>query len=369
MLIIASMRKLTATTIIIAFTGLAFILTPWGKNHHIFFTEQASANKLVTAGKSQVRNRQSLAKKCSRQIPDRPKRFQLNENRSGFPFRLIGYSNTSTVVNYTTDNTTTAVIHVKLHKVGSTTMACDILKYLQRRHTDDNFYLCAQHYCSLPIARSLHYANHTNYTISIQKRNALLAGTSEWLGPGGHEPIVFPSLSSSQLYSSFNIKFMTILRNPVERLRSKYYFRRGTEDNQGWCSHHKDGCLASKFTFLEWLKYYEHRKKTMEEWNICCEYTQILGGKSVDVALRTLELFDVIAFTEDYSEKSVDRVAEAFGVVVPNEVRVAKHMRDNTAAKKYWHAEERAIAERMTAGDTKIYRAARRLMRRRQHAI
>ena len=363
----------TATAIIIGFALVLRVRVERSGNrvgNHILFTKQASVNKLVTAEKPQVRNRQNLAKKCAGQIPDRPKRFFLNnENRSGFPFRLIGYNNTSTVVNDHTDNTATAVIHVKFHKVGSTMMACDILKHLQRRHTNDNFYLCAQHYCSLPIARSLHHVNHTNYTIDIQQRNALLAGTAEWLGPGAREPIVFPSLSSSQLYSSFNIKFMTILRKPIERLRSKYYFRRGTEDTQGWCSGHKDGCLASKLTFLEWLKYYEHRKKTMDEWEICCEYTQILGGKSVDIALRTLDLFDVIAFTEDYSKVSVGKVAEVLGVSDPNEVKVAKHMRDNTAAKKYWHPKEREIAERITAGDTKIYYAARRLMRRRQNAF
>jgi len=339
-------------------------------------TALSSNNTNVTIEKAQVNNRENLAHICAdTTVQDKPEDFWNDDNRIGFPFGLIGNINTSTTINYHTDheastNTTDVVVFVKFHKVAGTSIACDILKYLQQSRTNDNFYLCASHYCSLPIARlfpnivTKSSFNHTNHAIHMQDRNALLAGTANWVGPGAQQVITFPTLPSSQLQSSFNIKFMTILRDPVERIRSKYYFQRGSSDNPGWCVIKSNNCLAAKLTFLEWLKYYEHRKTTSNEMGVCCEYAKVLGGRSVDVAIRAIKLFDAILFTEQYTE-STRTVAEALGISNYNEVPSVSALRNNTAVKMPWGAEERALAEKITTGDTRIYNAALSLMRTR----
>lgn len=362
-------------TIAIELSMAKHIKTAPSSNDTYVTIEKAQVNKWDRE-KAQVKKRNSLAYICANTtVKDKPEGFWNDANHIGFPFGLIGNINASTTINYHADheastNTTDVVVFVKFHKVAGTSMACNILKYLQQSRTDDNFYLCASHYCSLPVARSFPNIvtkpsfNHTNHTIHIQDRNALLAGTANWVGPGAQQFIVFPILPSSQLQSSFNVKFMTILRDPVERIKSKYYYQRGSSDNPGWCVKNSSNCLAGKLTFLEWLKYYEHRKTTSAEMEVCCEYTKVLGGRSVDVAIRAIKLFDTILFTEQYTE-STRTAAEALGILNYNEVPSVSALRNNTAVKMPWGAEERALAERITAGDTRIYNAALSLMRTR----
>ena len=314
-------------------------------------------------------------------LTQRSELFFENKNRIGFPYRFAGNNTMYNTENSTSSaNDTPVLVFVKFHKVAGTAVACDILKHLQLTYANENYYVCATHYCSLSIARLLRKVvtdsryDHSNHTIHIQKRNALLGGTDNWVGPGHNQNTIFPPLPSNQSYPNLKIKFMTILRDPLERIRSKYYFRRGSAKSPGWCAKRKSGCLASNSTFLDWLKYYDNRKlSTKDELEICCEYTKVLGGiahdeHNITEAIRTLELFDMIGDTDNYGEFT-NAAFEELGILDPNQSKNKNMMRDNNAVKKSWTTEEREIAERITAGDRKIFAPAQKLMRKRHTTI
>ena len=86
----------------------------------------------------------------------------------------------------------------------------------------------------------------------------------------------------------------------------------------------------------------------------------------------TLKLFDIIVITEQY-DKYVSKIAEELYRGISNYSETtptsAFIVRNNTDAKKPWSAEEREVAERITAVDIKLYNAALNLMDARRTTI
>ena len=225
-----------------------------------------------------------------------------------------------------------------------------------------NCHECSSHVCSISIAKTFrNFVTGQSHNITTQ-RSALYSSLKDDFhnGVNQHE-----WASGRGQCGPKSLLLVTILRNPLERIRSKYYFQRGNETHPGWCAKVKkigDKCPASSLTFYEWLT-------TTRQHNVgkspesCCEYAHVLGGGNVGLALRALRLFDFVAITERY-EESVRIIAGMLGqhehgkedeMIRPV---YSSHARDNSASKFVWSRKEKEAAEKLVAGDMQIYQAA-----------
>lgn len=256
-----------------------------------------------------------------------------------------------------TKNSDAHLLFVKFHKVGGTT----IEKYLKgmfpakedKNCTSPNGESCPchciSHDCSLPVARRMG---------SLSKEPGLNRAAKLRLL---HDSIFGKENKGSTKRTDFNV--LTILRDPVERIRSKYYFQRyGPDGGEGWCvKKYGKKCAASELTFLEWMSGENNNASGLMKMGgvdpeACCEYVEILGGGDVDVALSALELFDVVGITEQMNE-TIAEISKVMGRNATN----FPHVFNNAQNKKPWSVEERALAEKLTRKDQIIYRAALKL--------
>ncbi len=201
--------------------------------------------------------------------------------------------------------------------------------------------LCKDHQCSLSVARTMRSfaTERANRTARRRLFYDSLVGKVPWLPNGA------------------TLKVFTILRDPLERIRSKYYFQRS-----GWCVR-KFGkeCAAAQLTFFDWMNYTRNatapklKRAGSSDPKACCEYVDVLGGGDLAAALGALELFDVVAI----AERMRDSVSEIKGAVGRKETNIAvAHHRNNADNKKAWTAEEKALATELTRKDRSIYEAA-----------
>jgi len=274
-----------------------------------------------------------------------------------------------------------AVLFVKFHKVGGTTF----MRLINRAFNTttelcanscgaecprgETTSLCTGHASLKATSRVLRNAWSLQHAASLpaeerraRQHAALLKSGAKWLRPcrGGAAPHV-------------GLRTATLLRDPAERLRSKYYFQRNTSR----CSRNLgDLCAATRMTFLEWMTAREKHgadDKVGTDLQACCEYVTRLGGGSVDLAVRTLQSqFDVVGVTERYEEAvlmlgdALELPPERLRYGASSTVEVA---RNNTAAKLPWTEAERRAADKLTAKDRKVYEVAKDLARRRAEAL
>merc|ERR1712071_52689 len=196
------------------------------------------------------------------------------------------------------------------------------------RNRFSKYNICADHNCSLPVARKMGGCKNRK-----EFRHAL--DEFDWV-PSGAE-----------------VKTFTLLRDPAERLRSKYFFRRAQ-----WCTKkYGENCSATRMSFLEWMNYSssEHGDQGGKDLESCCEYTKVLGQMDLKKALRSLDYFDIVGITE-HMERSMNEINRAFGVY--NHALVTEEQRNNKKAKLPWTEEERELADKLTRTDRIIYEKA-----------
>ena len=165
--------------------------------------------------------------------------------------------------------------YVKFHKVGGTSLSLLLTELLvnnlrqwtslsqprfvagpaKAAECEDG--ACIGHQ-SLQYWRMLSYDHQDPESLlSTMQRHAELRDVAQ----GAHPAWVPCALPSKSLL------FVTLLRDPAERLRSKYYFRRAG----AWCG--EINCAAKNESFTEWMGGVE-----ANDAEVCCEYTAA-GGR------------------------------------------------------------------------------------------
>lgn len=233
-----------------------------------------------------------------------------------------------------------SILFVKFHKVAGTTITTHLAKLCKMFPAGVTCKKCGSHQCSLPLAKTLRSfaMMPANQTTRRRLFYESLAEEVPWLLNGA------------------TLKIFTILRDPAERLRSKYYFQRGSKDAPGWCVRkYGDLCAAGQLTFLEWMKYRNGKLKKAggKDIDACCETVDVLGGGNLTVGLSVLQLFDVVGITERM-HGTISEINLAMGRNYTN----INHMLNNTKNKKAWTEEERALAWELTRADRTIYNVA-----------
>jgi len=233
------------------------------------------------------------------------------------------------------DKSLPSLLFVKFHKVGGTS----IMDLMENKFAQHN--KCDGHICSLTAARAMRNATtRSNYDEKLQSDPK-----TPWVPPGS------------------DLKVFTVLRDPSERLRSKYYFQRS-----GWCGRkYGDVCPAVRLSFMEWMKYEKDPNDpnipqdmgsmdAAHEQQACCEYTKTLGDGDLSTALRSLKFFDVVGITERMDE-TVNEIVRVVNGASEFKAEIGKR-RDNTSTKKPWTPEEKKMADWLTRDDRVIYEAA-----------
>lgn len=155
---------------------------------------------------------------------------------------------------------------------------------------------------------------------------------------------------------------MTILRDPRERLRSKYHFRR-----------HLEYPDALHHSFYEWLSLLQKDPETLFDFKrhhhevvnlkkeACSEYVQFLGNMNVDQAKYVLATrFDLVGITEKMDETMVELARQLNKD--PNSSVEVLHSRTSASEKTPWTNEQYALAGDLVSKDLELYIFAKRLM-------
>jgi len=160
----------------------------------------------------------------------------------------------------------------------------------------------------------------------------------------------------SVFHKDDRLVMVTLLREPTERLRSKYYFQK---NDVGWCTGPK--CLAKRVSFSEWMATPPGHINSGQEMEARKEYVHVLGHGSVSkgkLALATQ--FDHVAILEHLSYSLVE-LARLFRVRLQDMRSPCLTLRDNSAEKEPWNAMTRAQAMSLTVQDRELYKFGRKL--------
>jgi len=168
-------------------------------------------------------------------------------------------------------------------------------------------------------------------------------------------------LASNETFASF-----VILRSPVEKLRSEYYWHSAP----GQPSH----THASFKVFLQSLKALivgrssqELAQVDMNSLRLCCEFVTYLGNFSVEKAKLSLAtMFDHVGLQENLNASLVT-VAHLFGK--PYQSLLIRSEKDDGGSKLDWTEEELALAHEVVGFDQEIYDFAKSLYSRRLLSI
>eukprot|EP00448_Togula_jolla_P001303 CAMPEP_0170594066 /NCGR_PEP_ID=MMETSP0224-20130122/13795_1 /TAXON_ID=285029 /ORGANISM="Togula jolla, Strain CCCM 725" /LENGTH=359 /DNA_ID=CAMNT_0010918085 /DNA_START=18 /DNA_END=1098 /DNA_ORIENTATION=+ len=191
--------------------------------------------------------------------------------------------------------------------------------------------------------------------LPYEERHALLSSVT-----GKAEE--YTSWIPSSPESEGRVLILTVLRDPRERLRSKYYFNREMKSCPP--SH----CAAKNMTFLEWMQMDKVAGlKSGRSLESCCEYTSMLGGSTEKAKNVLATFFDVVGITETMDEFLVT-AARAMGKPpsqLPDPSSPEFTERDNSDNKEPWTEEERRAAEELVSDDLEVYQFAQDLSTRR----
>ena len=149
---------------------------------------------------------------------------------------------------------------------------------------------------------------------------------------------------------SKSLLFVTLLRDPAERLRSKYYFRRAG----AWCG--EINCAAKNESFTEWMggKLLDGVEANAAE--VCREH----AGRRVAWAKAVVAHFDVIGITERFDEAVVESPPSRTPPDGYAQIPCPGNARANPL-KEPWTVQERELAEGLVVGDRALYDYAARL--------
>ena len=248
--------------------------------------------------------------------------------------------------------------YVKFHKVGGTSLSLLLTELLvnnlrqwtslsqprfvagpaKAAECEDG--ACIGHQ-SLQYWRMLSYDHQDPESLlSTMQRHAELRDVAQ----GAHPAWVPCALPSKSLL------FVTLLRDPAERLRSKYYFRRAG----AWCG--EIHCAAKNESFTEWMGGIQ-----ANDAETCCEYTAAGGVAWAKAVVATH--FDVIGITERFDEAVVEIVrhlSRTTPTLTYAQIPCPGNARANPL-KEPWTAQERELAEGLVADDRQLYDYAARL--------
>ena len=258
--------------------------------------------------------------------------------------------------------------YVKFHKVGGTSLSLLLTELLvnnlrqwtslsqprfvagpaKAAECEDG--ACIGHQ-SLQYWRMLSYDHQDPESLlSTMQRHAELRDVAQ----GAHPAWVPCALPSKSLL------FVTLLRDPAERLRSKYYFRRAG----AWCG--EINCAAKNESFTEWMGGKLLDGVEANDAETCCEYTAAGGVAWAKAVVATH--FDVIGITERFDEAVVEIVrhlSRTTPTLTYAQIPCPGNARANPL-KEPWTAQERELAEGLVADDRQLYDYASRLSTVRQ---
>ena len=253
--------------------------------------------------------------------------------------------------------------YVKFHKVGGTSLSLLLTELLvnnlrqwtslsqprfvagpaKAAECEDG--ACIGHQ-SLQYWRMLSYDHQDPESLlSTMQRHAELRDVAQ----GAHPAWVPCALPSKSLL------FVTLLRDPAERLRSKYYFRRAG----AWCG--EINCAAKNESFTEWMGGRLLDGVEANDAETCCEYTAAGGVAWAKAVVATH--FDVIGITERFDEAVVEIVrhlSRTTPTLTYAQIPCPGNARANPL-KEPWTAQERELAEGLVADDRELYDYAARL--------
>ena len=253
--------------------------------------------------------------------------------------------------------------YVKFHKVGGTSLSLLLTELLvnnlrqwtslsqprfvagpaKAAECEDG--ACIGHQ-SIQYWRMLSYDHQDPESLlSTMQRHAELRDVAQ----GAHPAWVPCALPSKSLL------FVTLLRDPAERLRSKYYFRRAG----AWCG--EINCAAKNESFTEWMGGKLLDGVEANDAETCCEYTAAGGVAWAKAVVATH--FDVIGITERFDEAVVEIVrhlSRTTPTLTYAQIPCPGNARANPL-KEPWTAQERELAEGLVADDRELYDYAARL--------
>ncbi|CAE7206426.1 unnamed protein product [Symbiodinium pilosum] len=155
----------------------------------------------------------------------------------------------------------------------------------------------------------------------------------------------------------------TILRDPVEKIRSYYYYRNFEGNHTTFLAflEFRRDYVAGNWT-MEGFEAQKHMPKPAETFSIlnrsCCEYETWLGQGSVDKAKITLSTqFDLVGITERMNESLVS-LGKLYGLTAEEIGRVGRSIpkdKDNSDEKLDWTDEEKSLATYIATNSLKVY--------------
>lgn len=163
------------------------------------------------------------------------------------------------------------------------------------------------------------------------------------------------------------ILITTVLRDPVERIRSYYYYQnpRGISHEQflAFLRFRRD-YVAGNWT-MEGFERQAAGPKGAETFSIlhrsCCEYETWLGHGSVEKAKITLATqFDLVGITERMNESLVS-LGKLYGLTADEMAVIGQSVprdKDNSDTKLDWTDEEKALASYIANKSTQVYNFA-----------
>ena len=146
---------------------------------------------------------------------------------------------------------------------------------------------------------------------------------------GHHNPV-------SLLCSPSNFKYVTILRDPIQRIRSHYQMLQQSKDP-----------IASR-GMINFLRYSSEAK------NLYCQYYSGLVGENIDervfkIALENLKLFNAVIYFDNY-ENDLRKFLNNFGIK-----NISKKFHANKSSEKILTNSEKKSIEIYNYWDLKLY--------------